>query len=193
MNTTAVIPSTANVANRRIGAPTAKKSPPRMNPRIMALPKSPSRTTSSIITPPTGATGTSNVGQSVIGRNLRVRTSAPQITSATLAISDGWSRNGPPRSIQFCWPCTATPIPGISTRTSSTRAIPMAGQAMPRTVLAGSRAATNIATRPRTAYSACLATRSVLPPVSRMLSMADADQTMIRPSNNRNRVDPSIR
>ncbi len=193
MTATALIPRIAKAANNRSGAPTAKNSPIRMKAMIMALPKSPSSVTRNMITPPTGANGMRSVGQSVTGRYLRVRTSAPHTTSASLAISEGCSRKGPPRSIQFCWPCTDTPMPGTSTRRSRRTATPMAGQARPRTVDVGSREAKYNAARPMMANRACLATRSVLPPVSRMLSMADADQTMISPRRSRNSVAPSIR
>ena len=158
----------------------------------MALPKSPSITTRKTITSATGTTGINRVGQSMTGRYLRVSTSAPQATSASLAISEGWIRIGP-TSIQFRCPYTSTPIPGINTKINSTNAISNTGQASPRTFAVGSFAATKRPTRPSTANSPCLKNRSVLPPVSRSESIAEADHTIARPRASRNSVDPSIK
>ena len=80
-----------------------------------------------MMTPLTGSRGISRCFNSPRRRCLRVSRSAPHSTNASLAASDGCSRNGPPKSIQFWFPLTDTPMPGTRTRHNNPMATMSAG------------------------------------------------------------------
>jgi hypothetical protein len=145
------------MAKRRRGAPAAKRMPIVMAASMSVLPKSPSMRTRTIITPATGSSGRSRRDHESIGRSLRVSRDAPQTTSASLANSEGWRRNGPTISIQLRCPATSTPM--TSTATRSPNATRKRIQAKPRQNGTEVRATTSMATTPTTANSPCRWTR----------------------------------
>ena len=80
------------------------------------MPRSPPSSTSPITNPDTGTNGTSRCFHWVSSFCLRASRSAPQSTSENLASSEGWMRNGPPKSSQFLLPLTS--VPAKTTRNS---------------------------------------------------------------------------
>ena len=123
-----------------------------MAPSITVFPKSPSARTNTIITAATGTMGMSRPRQVSSRRDRRERTSAPQTTNASFAISLGWSLNGPKISIQLRCPPTSTPM--MRTATSNPKATSSNGHAKARQNCTDVRAAKNIATTPRSAKKA---------------------------------------
>ena len=90
-------------------------------------------------------------------RSLRASRSAPQRTSASLASSDGWIRNGPPKSSQLRLPLTS--VPATATRHEQRqRGRPCRGRPASRQARTGSRDASNISGSPMTTHIACLLT-----------------------------------
>ena len=78
------------------------------------------------------------------------------MTRASLASSDGWMRNGPPKSIQLRLPLTS--VPANTTRHSNAITAIRPTYADARHTRTGSREATIISGRPMTTHIACLAT-----------------------------------
>ena len=112
---------------------------------------------------------------------------------ASLANSEGCSRNVLPTPIQLRWPPTSMPIPGIRTSRSIAITTSNSGRA---SIRSRDTESLEVATRqptPTTANMPCLDTIPRLLPVLRRAVMDDADQTMIRPSDSSSAVVPTIR
>ena len=113
------------MAYSRNGAPATHSSEPSTAAMMIAVPRSPPSRTRTRIRPPTGSIGTSRCFHWPSSRSLRASRSAPQSTSDSFASSDGWIRNGPPKSSQFLLPLTS--VPATTTSTSSASEVTSAG------------------------------------------------------------------
>ena len=146
-------PSPAISAKSRSGAPIAKSMPQVMAASMNALPKSPSRSTSTIMRPATGSRGMRRCFQLLSRWLLRDNRSAPHTISANLANSLGCRRNGPKRSIQLRCPATSTPI--NNTRISNSNVMMSRSHEIFRQSTTAVRAARIMTITPITANIAC--------------------------------------
>ncbi len=139
--------------------------------------------------PPTGTTGTSRCFHWLSSRSLRASRSAPQMTSENFASSEGWMRNGPPKSSQLRLPLTS--VPATATSTSSAKDVASPRYATMRQARTGSRDASHMTGRPMTTHIACLLTIAIDEPRNANALMLDAEKTMTTPRTRSRTLAPS--
>ncbi len=141
----------------------------------------------------TGITGQMRSRHWFISRSLDATTCAVQMMSASLANSDGCSRNGPKSRIQLRWPWTPAEIPG--TNVSSSRRIENTRNSSANRRNSGTlaRESTSIASTPRAANIAWRWKRVNADPLVSIDSTADELRTITRPSTSSSIEEPRIR
>ena len=126
-----------------------------------------------------------------ISRSLRASRSAAHSTSASFASSDGWMRNGPPKSSQFLLPLTS--VPATTTSTSSATDATRPRCANSRHALVGRRDANHMSGSPITTHIACLLTIAIDEPMNANATTLDAEKTITTPSTSSSVLAPSSR